>query len=222
MRQVGKGIVKLDAKALVTGQPVYTDDIAPAHCLIVKVLRSPHAYARIEQINTGIAMKVPGIECILTYEDVPNQRFTMSGQSYPDPSPYDRLILDQYVRYVGYPVAVVAGVDEKAVDRAIKLIKVQYEVLEPVLDFTQAMTHTSRVHQEDNYHVNFPIGNAVEKNICSSDSFSYGDIDEAFENCDVIVEHTYHTKANAQARSEERRVGKEGKSRCRHRWPPGH
>ena len=63
-------------------------------------------------------------------------------------------------------------------------------------------SHTSRVHQEDNYHVNFPIGNAVEKNICSSDSFSYGDVDEAFENCDVIVEHTYHTKANAQAMME--------------------
>ena len=122
MKTVHQPIIKLDAKALVTGKPVYTEDLAPSDCLVVKLLRSPHAYAKILEIKKDIALKVPGIECILTYEDVPQQRFTMAGQSYPEPSPYDRLILDKYVRYVGDPVAIVAGENEKAVDRALKLI----------------------------------------------------------------------------------------------------
>ena len=93
-KYVGAAIPKSDARALTTGQPVYTDDLAPAGCLIVKVLRSPHAHALITSINTNIAKKVPGIECVLTYEDVPQCRFTMAGQTFPEPSPYDRLILD--------------------------------------------------------------------------------------------------------------------------------
>ena len=121
MKFVNKGIRKKDAMALVTGKPVYTDDLAPASCLIVKVLRSPHAHALIEEINTSIASKVPGIECILTYEDMPKSRFTMAGQSYPEPSPYDRLILDKRLRCVGDPVAIVAGENEKAVNKALNL-----------------------------------------------------------------------------------------------------
>ena len=119
--------MKKDAMALVTGKPVYTDDIAPKDCLVCKILRSPHAHAVIEEINTDIAMKVPGIECILTYEDVPDKRFTMAGQTYPEPSPYDRLILDRRVRFVGDAVAIVAGKTEEAVEKALKLIKVKYE-----------------------------------------------------------------------------------------------
>ncbi len=74
--------------------------MAPADCLIVK-LRSPHANANILSIKTDAAKKVPGIEAVYTWEDVPTQRFTMAGQTYPEPSPYDRLILDQHVRLWG-------------------------------------------------------------------------------------------------------------------------
>ena len=113
-RFVGKGIVKKDAEALLSGRPVYTDDLAPDNCLIVKLLRSPHAHALIEEIRTDTAKKVPGIEAIFTYEDVPQQRYTQAGQTFPEPSPDDRLILDRRVRYVGDPVAIVAGKDEPA------------------------------------------------------------------------------------------------------------
>ncbi|MBS5314983.1 MAG: molybdopterin-dependent oxidoreductase [Clostridiales bacterium] len=202
MKTVHQPIIKLDAKALVTGKPVYTEDLAPSDCLVVKLLRSPHAYAKILEIKKDIALKVPGIECILTYEDVPQQRFTMAGQSYPEPSPYDRLILDKYVRYVGDPVAIVAGENEKAVDRALKLIKVQYEILEPVLDFEQAIDHPSCIHQEEDYHVNFDIGNEVKRNICCKEGFEAGDINKAFSESDVVLERTYHTKANNQAMME--------------------
>lgn len=202
MKVVNQGIAKLDAKALVTGKPVYTDDIAPKNCLIVKVLRSPHAYARIRSIKTDNALKVPGIECVLTYKDVPKNRFTMAGQSYPEPSPYDRLILDEYVRYVGDPVAIVAGDNEKAINKALKLIKVEYEVFKPVLDLEEAIDNSTVIHTEDDYQVNFDIGNDVKRNICCSGAFESGNVDEEFEKCDVIVDEVYHTKANNQAMME--------------------
>ena len=132
---VNKPVIKKDALALVTGKPVYVDDLAPRDCLIVKVLRSPHANAIVKSVKKTAAERVPGIEAIYTWEDVPKQRFTMAGQTYPEPSPYDRLILDQHVRYVGDPVVIIAGKDEKCVDRARKLLKVEYEVLPAILDF---------------------------------------------------------------------------------------
>ena len=120
MQVVGQPVMKKDAMALVTGKPVFTQDVAPADCLVVKVLRSPHANANILSIKTDAAKKVPGIEAVYTWEDVPTQRFTMAGQTYPEPSPYDRQILDQHVRYVGDPVAIVAGENEECVDKALK------------------------------------------------------------------------------------------------------
>ena len=137
--------------ALITGKPVYTEDLAPKDCLVVKVLRSPHASALIKEIKTDVAMKVPGIECVLTYKDVPKKRFTQAGQTYPEPSPYDRYILDQRLRFVGDAVAIVAGVDEKCVDRALKMIKVTYEVLELVLDFRKSKDSDILVHPEDDW-----------------------------------------------------------------------
>ena len=94
MKKVNQAIPKIDAKALVTGKPVYTDDLAPKDCLIVKVLRSPHAHALIRNIDSSRARKVPGIVAIYTYEDCAKERFTMARQTYPEPSPYDRLILE--------------------------------------------------------------------------------------------------------------------------------
>lgn len=196
VKYVNQSVKKIDAQALVTGKPVYTDDLTPANCLVVKVLRSPHAFAKITAIDKSIAEKVPGIECILTYEDVPDRRFTMAGQSFPEPSPYDRLILDQIVRYVGDPVAVVAGINEKVVDKALKILKVKYEIYEPILDMDKAIDNSTVIHGEDNYHVNFDIGNQVKRNICSSGTFRSGDVEAEFACCDVIIDKVYHTKAN--------------------------
>ena len=109
MKYVNQPVRKTDAMSLVTGKPVYTDDLAPRDCLIVKILRSPHANAWVEDIKTGTAEKVAGIACILTYKDVPQKRFTLAGQTAPEMSPDDRLILDRHVRFVGDAVAIVAG-----------------------------------------------------------------------------------------------------------------
>ncbi len=202
MKQVNQPIAKLDGLNTTTGKPVYTDDLAVANALVVKILRSPHAYARINAINTAKAEALAGVECVLTYKDVPNVRFTMAGQSYPEPSPYDRLILDQVVRYVGDEVAIVAAIDEKTALQAMKLIKVDYEVLEPALDFEKAEGHASVVHSEDNLEINFDIGMNREQNIAASCDMGVGDVEKELAASDVVVEETYYTQAQAHAMME--------------------
>ena len=86
-KTVGKPIRKKDAMSLLLGKPVYLDDVTPQNCLTVKILRSPHAHAVIEAIDTEMAMKVPGMVAIYTWEDVPQKRFTNAGQTFPEPSP---------------------------------------------------------------------------------------------------------------------------------------
>lgn len=202
MKYVNKAVPKVDSKALITGKPVYTDDLAPKDCLVVKVLRSPYAHALIQEIKTDTAMKVPGIVCVFTYQDCPNKRFTMAGQTYPEPSPYDRLILDQRVRFVGDAVAIVAGETEEAVDRSLKMIKVKYEVLEPLLDFRKAKDNEILVHPEDNWESLCPVGADNKRNLCASEENVYGDLEGTFAKCKYVVEETYHTKANQQAMME--------------------
>ncbi|MFD3157250.1 xanthine dehydrogenase family protein molybdopterin-binding subunit [Haloimpatiens sp. FM7330] len=203
MKFVNKPISKIDGMDIATGKPAYTDDLNfNNNALVIKILRSPHAFAKIKSINTDIAKKVPGVECILTYKDVPNVRFTLAGQSYPEPSPYDRLILDEYVRYVGDEVAIVAAKDEKTAVKAVNLIKVDYEVLEPVLDFEKAEGHKSVVHLEEDLSFNFDIGLNKEKNIASSCKIEFGDVEKELEESDVVVEETYYTQAQAHGMME--------------------
>ena len=204
MKYVNKPVRKKDAMQLVTGKPVYMDDIAPKDCLIVKLLRSPHANAIVTSINKAAAMKVDGIEAIYTWEDIPQdgRRYTQAGQTYPEMSPYDRLIMDRHVRYVGDVVAIVAGRDEKCVDKALKLIKVQYEVLEPVLDFHTAKDNKILVHPEDNWESLVPVGADNKRNLCAHDETGSGDIEEVLKNSDIVIDHVYHTKACQQTMME--------------------
>ena len=204
MKYVNKPVRKKDAMQLVTGQPVYMDDIAPKDCLIVKLLRSPHANAIVTSLNKTAAMKVDGIEAIYTWEDIPQdaKRYTQAGQTYPEMSPYDRLLLDRHVRYVGDVVAIVAGRDEKCVDRALKLIKVQYEVLEPLLDFRKAKDNRILVHPEDNWESLVPVGADNKRNLCAHDESGEGDIEKVLRESDVVIDHVYHTKACQQTMME--------------------
>ena len=202
MKSVGHSIRKIDGMAIATGKPVYTEDLAMDNALVVKILRSPHAYAKIRSIDLSKAESLEGVECILTYQDVPNARFTLAGQSYPEPSPYDRLILDQIVRYVGDEVAIIAAVDEKTALLAMKKIKVEYEVMEPVLDFEQAIGHSSVVHPEEDSSCNFEIGLNKEKNIASSYHEEVGDVEEEFKRCAVVVEDVYYPQAQAHTMME--------------------
>ena len=204
MKNVNKAFRKKDAMQLVTGKPVYMDDLAPADCLIVKLYRSPHANAMVERIDTSVAKKVPGIEAIFTWEDVDQnaRRYTQAGQTYPEASPYDRLVIDRHVRFVGDVVAIVVGKDEKCVEKAMKLIKVEYQVLEPVLDFHTAKDNPILVHPEDNWESLSPVGADNKRNLCAHDACGDGDIDAVLAKCDVVIDRVYHTKACQQAMME--------------------
>ena len=204
MKTVNQSMRKKDAMQIVTGQPVYMDDVIPQDCLIVKLLRSPHANAIVQEIDTSRALLVPGIEAIYTWKDVDQQgrRYTQAGQTYPEPSPYDRLVIDRHVRFAGDVVAILAGKDEKCVDKAMKLIKVRYEVLPAVLDYHTALDNPVLVHPEENWESLAPVGADNKRNLCAHDESGAGDIEAVLAGCDVVIDHTYHTRACQQAMME--------------------
>lgn len=200
-RSVGKSVRKKDSLQLLLGKPVYTEDIAP-DALVVKLLRSPHANAMVKTIDASKAKKVPGVVDVYTWEDVPDQRFSNAGQTYPETSPYDRLIIDRHLRFVGDVVAIVAAENEKAAQTALSRIKVEYDVLEPVLDFRTAKDNPVLVHPEDNWHMLCDLGGDNARNLVGTTSDAGGDIEAVLADCDVVLERTYHTKAYNQAMME--------------------
>ena len=199
---VSHAVVKKDARGLLQGRAVYTNDLAPRDSYIVSLLRSPHAHARIRSIDTHKAERIDGIVAIYTYEDVPHERFTLAGQSFREMSPYDTLILDRTVRYIGDEVAIVVGTDERAIAAAKRLIKVDYEVLPAVTDFTQALDNPVVVHDEDDIRAYIPMGEDFSRNLICHEVSEVGDLDSAFAASDVIIEHDYETQAAQQSMME--------------------
>ena len=204
MKTVNQSMRKKDAMQLVTGQPVYMDDVIPQDCLIVKLLRSPHANAIVQEIDTSRFFNDTATTEIYTWKDVDQQgsRYTQAGQTYPEPSPYDRLVIDRHVRFAGDVVAILAGKDEKCVDKAMKLIKVRYEVLPAVLDYHTALDNPVLVHPEENWESLAPVGADNKRNLCAHDETGAGDIEAVLAGCDVVIDHTYHTRACQQAMME--------------------
>lgn len=200
-QSVGKSVRKKDSLQLLLGKPVYTDDIAP-DALVVKLLRSPHANAIVETIDVSKAKKLPGVVDVYTWEDVPNERFSNAGQTYPETSPYDRLIIDRHVRFVGDVVAIVAAETEEAAEKALGRIKVTYNVLEPVLDFRAAKDNPVLVHPEDNWHMLCDLGGDNTRNLVGGTADGDGNVEAVLADCDIVLERTYHTKAYNQAMME--------------------
>ncbi len=201
-KSINKSVRKKDSMQLLLGKPVYTDDVVPKDALVVKILRSPHANAIVQEINTKAAKLVPGVVDIYTWEDVPQTRFAIAGQTYPEPSPYDRLIIDRHVRFAGDAVAIIAAETEKAALKAMKIIKVKYEVLEPVLDFRTAKDNPVLVHPEEDWYPPCEVGGTNLRNLVASEETSDGDVDGIMEECDIVIDHVYHTKAFNQAMME--------------------
>ncbi len=201
-KSVNRSVRKKDAMQLLLGKPAYVDDITPKNALVVKILRSPHAHALIRSIDTAIAKKVPGVVDIYTWEDVPATRFAIAGQTYPEPSPYDRLILDRRVRFSGDAVAIIAAEDETSAVKAMGLIKVDYDVQEAVLDFRTALDNPVLVHPEEDWFPPCEVGGNRLRNLVASEVNADGDVEAVMADCDVVLERTYHTRSFNQAMME--------------------
>ena len=199
---IGKTFRKKDSMQLLLGKPVYTDDVVPADALVVKLLRSPHAHAIVKNINTAVAKKVPGVVDVYTWQDVPQTRFAIAGQTYPEPSPYDRLILDRHLRFVGDPVAIIAAENEKAALKAMKCIKVEYELLPAILDMHDSKDSDTLIHPEEDWFPPCKVGGDNRRNLVASDVSSSGDVDAVLADCDIVLDRTYHVRAAQQTMME--------------------
>ena len=207
MKYVNDSIKKIDSEALLKGKGVYTDDLAPRDALWIKVVRSPHASAKISNIDDRLTRKVPGVEMVLTYKDLQRIPFTRAGQCYPELSPYDKFILDEYVRHVGDDVAIIVAENQKSAEMGAKRLKVSYEILDPVLDYRKAEGHATLVHpEEDNFiPVDF-VGYDRKKNLACDIGFEVGEIKEALKESEVVIRKTYESQAQAQAMMETQRA----------------
>jgi len=153
LRVVGRGLPRVDGRALVTGSPVYTADMDVPDMLHGKILHSPLAHARIVAIDTGAARALPGVRAVLTHLDVPAILHATAGQPFPELSPYDTRLLDPHLRYVGDWVALVAAESEAIAEAALALIKVTYQELPAVFDPVEAMRDGApKLHEPDVAH----------------------------------------------------------------------
>ena len=207
MKYVSDSIKKIDSEALLQGKGVYTDDLAPKDALCIKVVRSPHAFAKIENIDDRQTRRVPGVEMVLTHRDIKRTPFTRAGQCYPELSPYDKFLLDEYVRHVGDDVAIIVAENQRAAEIGAKRLKVTYDVMEPLLDYKKAEGHETLVHpEEDNFiPVDF-VGYDRQRNLACDIGFEVGDIDEALRASEVVITKTYESQAQAQAMMETQRA----------------
>jgi len=206
-KTIGKPEKKLDALSLATGTSRFVDDFSffkgsasvegfqwsEQAILYISFLYSPHAHAEILDIDDRKARKLPGVVDVFHYKNVKRILHTTAGQGYPEPSPYDTVLFDSKVRYVGDRVAAVIAENQKSALAATKLISVQYKVLAAVFDPEESRKPCAPIlHSEDCYT---PIGVKYEpnRNLAAEVEIGFGDISRARQSSDYIVEHTYKT-----------------------------
>ncbi|MBU2500545.1 molybdopterin-dependent oxidoreductase [bacterium] len=186
---VGTNVTKIDAVKLARGEPVFTDDHRPPGMLYAKVLRSPHAHARILEVDATAALAVDGVVDVIWHRDTRPILHTRAGQSYPEPSPYDTVMMPEKARFIGDRVAVVAAETLIAAERALDLIEVKYEVLEAVTDMDEALRRTDLlIHETPDPR---GISQAGRSNLAAHIDKQVGDVDAALKTCDLVVERTY-------------------------------
>jgi CO/xanthine dehydrogenase Mo-binding subunit len=192
---VGKPVPKNDALALATAQEFFTADYPLEDALHCAILYSPHANAEIRSIDTGQAGSVAGVVDILTYENVSPILHTTAGQGYPEPSPYDSVLFDMRMRFVGDRVALVAADTLEAAREAVEKIKVDYEVLEPLLDRKRSMEKgVPKLHGGED-HAKIPVAYEPEKNLAAEVEFAFGDLEKGFSKGEFIEEQSYSLPA---------------------------
>jgi len=197
---VGKPEIKVDAVKLVQGKPAFAADFEKRGLLHAKVLHSPHAHALIKKIDTRKAKALDGVAAVLTWQDLPRVVYSTAGQSDPIPGPLDAFSLDKKVRFVGDRVAFVAAETAEIAEKALSLIEVEYEILPAILDSREAMTSSTRIHDEPEF-VNFADSNP-EKNLAAEIRIDIGDVEKGFAEADEIFEAEYEVPKVQQAHIE--------------------
>jgi putative selenate reductase molybdopterin-binding subunit len=189
---VGHSVAKVDSLALAQGGPLFCADRLPRGCLYVRVLRSPHAHARILSIDTSKAESLAGVAAVIHHGNVPRVMRTTAGQGAPEPSPYDFTTFDRKVRYVGDRVAAVAAESEALAEKALQLIRVEYEALEPVLDPRKSMdAGAPRIHDEPDARAVIPVPYQPERNLAAHVDMQVGDVEQGLEQADVVLDREY-------------------------------
>ncbi|HMR64650.1 MAG TPA: molybdopterin-dependent oxidoreductase [Anaerolineae bacterium] len=188
MQVVGKSEPKVDALKLVKGNPAFVDDIELRGMLYAKLLTSPHAHARILDIDDSEARRLPGVHAVLHYKNVKRVRYASGGQSYPNPPPYDQVSFDNKVRHVGDRVAAVAAESIEIAEQALKLIKVEYEILPAIFDENEALKEGAPViHDEPDMEGAYD----ASRNISHFIEAQVGNVEAGFAQADYIFEQSY-------------------------------
>ncbi len=189
LQVVGKSETKVDALKLAKGNPAFVDDIEMRGMLYAKLLTSPHAHARILDIDDSEARALPGVHAVIHYKNIARVLYASGGQSYPNPKPYDQVSFDTKVRYVGDRVAAVAAESLEIAEAALKLIKVDYEVLPAVFSEKKAIKDGAPIiHDEadvtDIYDAEHNISHLIEASV--------GDVEQGFAEADFVFEQEYY------------------------------
>jgi putative selenate reductase molybdopterin-binding subunit len=172
-------------RAVVTGAAAFTLDLPTDGMLHLRLVRSPHAHARVTSIDASAALAVPGVVRVLTHHDAPQRRFSTARHDLPEDDPFDTRVLDDVVRFAGQRVAVVVAESATVADRASRLVDVRYELLPAVLDPEQAMAPGAPVlHRE--------LGR--DSNVCAQLHSQLGDVDAGLAAASVVHERTYRTQ----------------------------
>ena len=200
-QRVGKPEKKVDAVKLAQGKPAFTADFEKRGMLVAKVLHSPMAHAHIKNIDTSKALALPGVAAVLTWQDIPRVAYSTAGQSDPIPGPLDTFSLDNKVRFVGDRVAFVAAETEEIALKALELIEVEYEPLEPVFDSTRAMQPGAPILHDEPEYVNFAESDP-SRNLAAEIRIDIGDIESGFAEADRVYEHEYEVPKVQQAHIE--------------------
>src|SRR5438105_10520049 len=178
---VGQPLPKIDAWGKVTGDTRYTDDLVLPRMAFGKLLRSPHAHARIRGIDTTRARAVPGVYAVITGADLPRVKFGILPVSQDEEA-----LCTEKVRMVGDAVGAVAAVDEETADRACRLIDVDYEPLPALMSIQEALAHPEvRIHE-------YGDGPNVHKNV----ALQFGDVEAAFAAADLVREDVFFYEGN--------------------------
>ncbi len=213
LRHVGKDREKIDAAYLARGERAFVEDRVPSDACVLKMLGSPHAHAWVKSIDISEALSLPGVVEIVTKDNCPAKSYTTAGQGFPEPSPYDQKLFGAKVRFVGDRVAAVLAESEAAAEAALKAIKVEYEVLPPVLSIAQAkasgapVVHSGEVSyvsgsapegtetkgdgRDDPVIYQFPLHADPHRNLAASSADGIGDVEKGFAEADVVIERTY-------------------------------